>query len=311
VSAAIFSGWQSHHREAWGRQPLCLGHSLARNPLFSLETLAELIESYPREHYALVHMGAQGDRRLWREGRIGTLPGSAVIDAIAAGRMWLNLRKVDTVDRRYRDVLDGIFEELAERVPGMAALSRSCGILISSPGAQVYYHADLPAQSLWQLHGHKRVFVYPPHAPFLNARDIERIALYEVEVDMPYEPSFDASATVFDLRAGEMLTWPLNAPHRVENAGVLNVSMTMEYWTEEVRRNHMVTMANGILRDKVGLAPRSRATSGAGFWTKAALQAGVRRFGLLEKARKNRRPITFELDRGSPGSVVDINPGAA
>lgn len=306
MSTRFLTGWLPEHAAGWGRKPLSIGHALDRHPLFSLDALASLIDGYPRAHYALVHMGAQGDRRLWREGQIGSLSGRQVIEWIGAGRMWLNLRRVDAVDARYRGILDRIFDELGAEVPGLRPRLSSCGILISSPGAQVYYHCDLPAQSLWQLHGHKRVYVYPPRAPFLTEEQIERIALYEVEVDIPYETAYDAAATVFDLQPGQMLTWELNAPHRVENAGVLNVSMTMEYWTEDVRRHHMVTMANGILRDKMGLTPRSRATTGAGFWSKAVLQAGVRRLGLLEKARKVRRPVTFELDQGSPGGVVDI-----
>ena len=50
------------------------------------------------------------------------------------------------VDRRYRDMLDGMFEEIAAKVPGFEAPNHQDSILISSPDAQVYYHADLPGQ---------------------------------------------------------------------------------------------------------------------------------------------------------------------
>ena len=58
-----------------------------------------------------------------------------------------------------------------------AVIDRNAGILISSPNAQVYYHADLPGQSLWQIRGTKRVYIYPPVAPFLTPEQIERIIL--------------------------------------------------------------------------------------------------------------------------------------
>ncbi len=85
------------------------------SPLFSRELLAKLIENYPREHYSLVKTGARGSQKLWREGDIGNLSGEQVIDAIARGGLWLNLRDVGAVDRRYREMLDGMFEEVAPR----------------------------------------------------------------------------------------------------------------------------------------------------------------------------------------------------
>lgn len=310
-SQPIFTNWTPAHTAGWASQPLCIEHRLHQHPLFSLDALADLIDGYPREHYSLVHMGAQKERRLWREGEIGAMPGRAVIDAIAKGRMWLNLRNTGNVDKRYRDVLDQIFEEVRRNVPGYDTYSRTCGILISSPNAQVYYHIDLPGQSLWQMHGRKRVYLYPDKAPFLTAEQLESIALFEVEVDVPYEPWYDEHANVFEIGGGEMLHWPLNAPHRVENLDCLNVSMTTEYWTDHVRRRQMVNLANGILRHKLGLAPNSAATSGAGFWAKAAIQAGMRRAGLLKKVRKERRPVVFRLDAARPGEVVDLEQRAA
>lgn len=307
MSEPIFTSWQPEHTENWATAPVRIGHRLHQHPLFSLEALAELIKGYPREHYALVEMGPQGSaRRLWREGDIGQLSGAQVIEAIAKGRMWLNLRDIGKLDRRYKEVLDQIFDEVRENVPGYDTYNRTSGILISSPNAQVYYHADLPGQSLWQLHGKKRVYVYPPHAPFLTEEQLENIALYAVEVDMKYDPAYDRDAAVFEIEGGEMLHWQLNAPHRVENLDCLNVSMTTEYWTEDIRRNQMINMANGILRQKAGITPRSRSTSGPVFWTKAALQAGVRRAGLLKKARKLRRPIEFVLDQAHLGKVLDL-----
>jgi hypothetical protein len=303
----IFTSWKPEHTASWAAEPLCLQHRLSSDPLFSREALAELIDGYPRQHYSLVEMGPQGsNRRLWREGDIGGLRGTEVIEAISKGRMWLNMRNVSAVDKRYRDVLDQIFEEVRSHVPGYETYNRTSGILISSPNAQVYYHMDLPGQSLWQLHGKKRVYVYPAKAPYLTPEQLEKIALYEVEVDVPYDPAYDTGAKVFEIGPGEMLHWPLNAPHRVENFDCLNVSMTTEYWTENIRRAQMVNVANGLMREKMKLAPKSRTTSGPGFWVKAALQAGVRRSGMLKKARKAKRPIEFTLDKAQPGRVIDL-----
>ena len=293
----IFETWSAGTRSAWSSRPCVLGHHLHEQPLFSLDGLAALIDAYPKEHYSLIHMGAQGGRRFWREGELGDITGGQVIDAIAGGRMWLNLRRVMHVDPRYKAVLEGIFAELGENLPRLDAFDPSIGILISSPNAQVYYHADLPGQALWQIHGRKRLYVYPAKPPFLAPEQLEDIALYGIEVDMAYEPAFDEGAFVHELVPGEMAHWPLNAPHRIENLDCLNVSMTMEYWTEEIRRRHMLNVANGILRRHLRLAPRSRAISGPAFLAKTVLQAGARRSGWLDGLRAKRRPIEFRLDR--------------
>ena len=302
----IFTTWEPGYSQRWGDEPMCIGHSLHNSPLFSQNALEQLIERYPREHYSLVHMGGQTDNRYWREGDIGGLSGKQVLEAIKNGRMWLNLRCTDMVDSRYADQLKEIFTELEERVPGLHTFDYTCGILISSPNAQVYYHSDLPGQSLWQIMGKKRVYVYPPEKPFLTSEQVEDIAVFEVEVDIPYREEFDKDAFVVDLEPGQMAHWQLNAPHRVENHDCLNVSMTVEYWTEPIRRSQIINMANGILRNQFGYQPKSRTMSGPVYWSKAVFQALMKRSGWLKTQRKIRRPIEFELDAAELGRIKDI-----
>lgn len=306
----VFTDWTEQHGRLWGNQPVRVGHRLNQSPMFSMEGLADLIDRYPREHYSLVQMGAPGQRKLWREGDLGDLTGAEVIEAIAKGRMWLNLRRVAEVDKRYRDLVNDIFGELGERVPGFSSIDESIGILISSPNAQVYYHADLPGQSLWQIHGSKRVYIYPAVKPFLAPEHLEDIALYGVEVNMPYEPWYDEHATCFEFHGGQMLNWPLNAPHRIENMNCLNVSMTMEYWTEAYKRAQVVNVANGILRHRFGRVAKSRATDGLGFWGKRVAQKVLRDSAAFKRERKALRPISFRLDRTHLGEILDLDVAA-
>jgi hypothetical protein len=304
-SCPIFPQWESRHSALWGNQIIRLDHRLHQSPLFGRPALAQLIERFPLEQYTLVHMGAQGDRKLWRQGVIGDATGAQVIEAIAAGRIWINLLHVNEVDSRYGELLDTIFEEVMVRVPGYATFDRISGILISSPRAQVYYHFDGAGQSLWQIEGSKRVYLYPPVPPFLTPQALEHVALYQDEVGIEYEPWFDDHATIYDLQPGQMLHWPLNSPHRIENLDCLSISMTTEYFTEDIRRRAMVNTANGILRKRLGVDP-GRGTSGVAFWSKALLQAGARRAGLLEDERRKRREVTFKLDPARPGQIIDL-----
>ena len=119
------------------------------------------------------------------------MPGNEVIDAIENGRLWLNLRHVGDVDGRYAAVVNALFDELEVLVPGFTTKARGCGIIVSSPNAEVYYHADLPGHALLQLIGRKRIFFYPPNPPFITPEELERIAIFGLEVGIPYSPWFD------------------------------------------------------------------------------------------------------------------------
>jgi hypothetical protein len=89
----VFTNWDDTHSLLWGHQPIQLAHEVDKSPLFAADTLAELIERYPREHYSLVQTGARGSSRVWREGEIGDLSGRQVMDAISRGGLWLNMRE--------------------------------------------------------------------------------------------------------------------------------------------------------------------------------------------------------------------------
>ena len=72
----VFTSWPAKASALWNNQPIRLEHRLHETPLFSRDGLTELISRYPREHYSLVYMGAQGEaKRFWREGEIGSLSG--------------------------------------------------------------------------------------------------------------------------------------------------------------------------------------------------------------------------------------------
>ncbi len=303
----VFHDWNPQQALRWAREPQCLHHGWHRSPLFTDEALADLIERYPEEHYALVATSTQGDgRRRWREGEIRGASGREVLDAIRQGGLWLNLRNVHLVDPHYAALMDAAYAELQREMPDFVPGALRMGILISSPLAQVHYHSDLPGQALWQIRGRKRVMVYPPEGPYLTDEVLEEVALSGVEVNMPYRPDFDRGAVAMELEPGQMLHWPLNSPHRVDNHDCLNISVTTEHWTDEIRRSQMVNVANGVLRRQFGWTPRSRALEGPAFWAKAAFQAAWRRSPWARRTQRLQRPIDFRLAPRAPGRLLDI-----
>ncbi len=303
----VFDDLDEAAARRWGREPQRLRHGWHRSGLFGLDALASLIDRYPVEHHAIVATSTRGDgQRVWREGEIRGLAGRQVIEAIAEGGLWLNLRNVQLVDPDYGRLLESAYAELRAAVPGFEPSALRMGILISSPRAQVHYHADLPGQSLWQIHGRKRVYVYPPADPYLPQEALENIALSGVEVDMPYRAEFDRDAVALDLQPGDMAHWPLNSPHRVDNEDCLNISVTTEHWTAAIRRSQMVNVANGVLRRHLGLKARGRELAGPGFWAKALMQAAWRRTPWARRLQRMCRPIDFRLSPHPGRRLVDI-----
>ena len=305
--STILAEWQPHHVSLFGEHILHLKHRLAESPLFTDAALARLIEKTPAAHCYVNTMDKRSHNpRSRREGAISGLTGLEALEAVRAGNIWINIHKLGETDPAYAALLNDIFGELEQRVPGLKTYRQSMTLLISSPKVQVYYHCDVPGQMLWQVRGTKRVFVYPNKAPFLNQSAMEKIVLGEAhETGMPYETWFEDYAEAIDLEAGEMLYWPLNCPHRVVNHDCLNVSITTEHWTDELRNVYAANYANGILRRTFGAKDLSINTSGPAFWGKAALAAMMKKTG-LQKLNHRKRLIDFAVDPRSPDGIRDI-----
>ena len=72
--------------------------------------------------------------------------------------------------------------------------------------------------------------------------------------------------------------------------------MTIEYWTDEIRRHALVNTGNGVMRHVLGFNPRSRATAGPAYWAKAAFAAGRKLSGPSKRYRA-RYKSEFKINR--------------
>jgi hypothetical protein len=293
---SLLADWQPRHAQLFGHHTIKLHHRLAETGLFTREALGRLIERCPPDHYGILSMGHDKTKSEKIHGEFGDCSGLEVIEAIERGRMWLNLRRIMDFDLEYRALLDRIFSEFEARVPRLKTYKRNIGVLISSPNAQVYYHADIQGQSLWQIEGSKRVYLYPASEVFLPPTSLEKILLRETDEDVLYKPWFEEFAHVHELRSGEMLTWPLYAPHRVENNDCLNISVTMEHWTKEIWN------AYAVIRRTLKLDNPSTRTTGLSVYPKAASAFAWKKLGREIKGDVVKAK-GFRVDPKSPDGV--------
>ncbi|MEC9343997.1 MAG: cupin-like domain-containing protein [Pseudomonadota bacterium] len=305
TTGTILTDWKEDYARDFGDRKLHLSHSLDSSELFTDEALARLLERAGRENYH-VKTTDEGPGAAHREGELGDLSGAEILAAVRRGRIWINIQHPEAVDPAYGEMMDDMYREFEARVPGLRTFKHMTTILISSPGIKVRYHADVPGQMLWQVRGTKRVWVYPNKAPYLRQEALEKLVLKRFhETDMPYDPAFDDDATVCDLAPGKMLYWPLNCPHRVENHDCMNVSVTSEHWTGEIRNAYAVNYANGLLRE-AGFSRLERQEKGPVMIAKLAMAAAAKLSGATRKQRKPYR-IDFRVDPESPSGYRDID----
>jgi len=291
----------------FGRRLVIGRHRLQDNPLFSDEALIDLLDHFPRAQLYALNMGTDAARA--DENRLAVhdgVGGAELLRAVRNGRLWLNVTRVDRADARYRRLISDLYGELSAQVPGFSPDSSQGTLLISSPRALVYYHADGPAGVLWHIRGRKRVWVYPP----LDERYMKRELLEDIFAGvrheyLPYAPAYDAGATVHDLEPGQWIAWPQNAPHRVTNLDSLNVSLSTEYFTRESRRRARVYVANRFFRTRLGWNHLSARERGAAALAKTVVHRIARKLRLDPVKFKQHVPL-LRVAADAPGGVIAL-----
>lgn len=269
-------------------------HDLVGNPLFDDDALAALLDAVPRSNLQVFTMGTDPVRTdEWRKGSVGDLSGAQLLAAARRGRLWFNVIRVHEVDQRFGTLLDELFADLQAKVPGLVVEQRRATLLISSPGAQVYYHADAQPNLLWHVRGTKRVWVYPAlDERYMTEEALGRIFTGEADEQLPYDGAWDAEAQVIDLAAGEVAWWPQNSPHRVMNVDGFNVSLSTEFTTAASTQRVNVRAANHVLRSRLHVPSARTAEQGLLASAKVAGYRLGRRAGVL-KTPAFERPVAF------------------
>lgn len=299
----------AENKADFGRRPLVAAHNLHQSELFSDPALIDLLDSFPRQHLYALSMGTDPTRIENRLALHDGVSGAELLRAVKNGRLWLNVTQVDRADRRYRELIDQLYAQLAAQVPGFSPLGSRGTLLISSPRALVYYHADGPASALWHIRGRKRIWIYPA----LDGRYIQRELLEDIFAGvrheyLPYQSAYDQAAVSYELGPGQWATWPQNAPHRVTNLDDVNVSLSTEHFTPQTQRRSRVYVANRFFRTRLGLQYLSAREEGPLALAKTVVHRLARKGG-LDRVKFARHRPTLRVDADAPGGVVALDDG--
>ena len=231
-------------------------HSLIEQGFATDEALAAMLDRYPAELFDinLYDYDDEGQVSL-RTGARGRLDGAELLAAIQQGRLWVNLREVETGWPELWAAAMVEFGKVQATYPGMRAVRNAGQLILSSPKARVPYHFDPAGVILFHMRGRKRIFVYPGDEAHLPERNMEQVVTRQTTEELPYTLQFEGDAQVMDLEPGQALTWPVYAPHRVENLDRFCVSLSMDFQTWPSRFRNGALYTNAVVRSRGG-APR-------------------------------------------------------
>jgi hypothetical protein len=296
LSDRLIPAWAADQKAGFRKAPITFAHRLAETGLFEDDALAALLDRYPAELYDINLFDYDDEGQVtMRTGVRGRLPGEKVLEGIKDGRVWVQLRRVEQHYEALIPVIHGAFREIAREAPGFRPVQLNGQLILSAPQAKVPFHADAPGVCLFHMRGRKRIWIYPVDEAHMPQTGMEDIMLKQQTEDLPYRRDMDAAAQVFDLEPGIAVTWPLHAPHRIENQAGFNVSLSVDYQTWGTRITNGAHYANGIFRRKglpVAAMSRTPLPARAGLW---AASLALKRAGLVEDKIAN-LDRSFELD---------------
>ena len=305
-SASMLTDWSDAKTAAFQKEIMSFGHNLAGTGLFTDTALISLLERHPTDKMDVCTMGDPDDPiypNKFRTGDFRNVPGKILLLAVKAGRVWINLREAMNVHPEYKSVLDDMYGSLSEKTGNQAFKPRG-GILISSPVARVPYHFDKTETILWHVRGKKRVFVYPLTQKFISDESYESVIANALNDDLPYDASFDEHAQIVELAEGTAATWPLNAPHRVDNQSFC-VSVTTEYSTKESAFKNAAMMTNATLRNRFGMAPSYEQDGNLKRHIKSVAGRVIGKTALVHDTTEPDM-VTFRIDETSENFMFDV-----
>jgi hypothetical protein len=229
------------------KRPFTLQHTLADNPLFSLQRLVELAKTLPR------------DRIEYNSGKLepGTrpedvpkldMPVEDVIRRIETASAWMVIKFVNE-DVSYNELLKAFVEDanrLAGKKPGDYSDLQGF-IFVSSANSTTPFHVDAEENILIQIKGDKFVHIFDNDDRSLISEEAMEISPSKHR-NQHYDKSFEQRAEVFSLKPGDAVHIPYMKPHWVRTGGSYSISMAMTWKTPEVLRLNKIRLMNGTLR---------------------------------------------------------------
>jgi hypothetical protein len=233
--------------------PHKLAHNLHTHPLLTLEALARLGDSLPRE---LIECNL-GDQPIGVDAvpeQLKDNVGERILNIGAAGS-WVGLREVDR-DPAYRALLHELLEEMRPAIEKKTGpiLDIQGFIFITSPGGVTPYHFDPEHNILLQVRGSKIFTMFPAGDPFYAPDEIHEAYHIGGRPELPWRDELSPGGVAWSLKPGDALFVPVMSPHFVKGGDEISISVSVVWRSEWSHAEADARSFNRLLR-KAGISP--------------------------------------------------------
>ncbi|OAF13601.1 hypothetical protein AYJ54_43530 [Bradyrhizobium centrolobii] len=281
----------------FGAAAFSLRHSLAENPLFSLEAMEDAAASWTKLGNTDRFVVSGGQTRT--DAKFSEMVDKdricSAIRALPHSCSYVKISNINALDANYERVMQQALLDV-ERLLGQPIVPRitwaQMTVFLSSPNIVTPYHIDHEANFLCQIAGEKDVWLFDPNdRELLPDPEIERFYLGDLN-GAQYREHLQGRGKHFRLVPGIAVHHPPLAPHWVKNGPNVSISASINFCMRELDRRAHIYQVNALLR-RMGLHPSPPGRSVTGDTVKAG---GMK---LLGSSRpKNYRDAVFSgLDR--------------
>src|SRR5260221_5212993 len=240
-------------------------HKLAGHPVFELSRLMELAQETQSTRPADLYYdaGSIEVNQRWDKTPRPEFSARDAIQRIEQCGAWIVLKRADK-NEEYAAVLRECMAELQE-FTGLN-LNRVMKIqevilFVTSPKRVTTYHIDRECSLLLQIQGDKHISIFDRNdREVLSDEEIERF--WSVDHNAPrYSSEMQHHATMYELRPGNGVHIPVNAPHWVQNGDNISVSLNVNFQYRDTMRANLYRL-HYLLR-RMGLRPTAPGASPA------------------------------------------------
>ena len=114
----LVPGWCDEQRQSFLKAPVAFAHALAASGLVEDDALARLLDRYPADMFDINAYSYDEDAQVTLQtGSRGRADGAEVLEAIKAGRLWVNMRRADLHYPELGEEVRRAFQDIQEEVP--------------------------------------------------------------------------------------------------------------------------------------------------------------------------------------------------
>jgi hypothetical protein len=229
-----------------------ISHDLASHPLLQLPRLIELTKELEKDRFEYNSGKLQPNQKAEDTPLVDLTP-QQVVSQIETAGAWMVLKRVESVPA-YRAMMEEALLSIAKQLghdslDGASFRDIEGYIFVSSANSVTPFHSDNEDNFFVQIRGPKFFHLFDNDDRSLVSEEMLESAPSKHR-NLPYDPSFEARAKVYDLKPGEGVFVPYQVPHWVRTGDDYSISMAITWRSDAVVRRNKLIFMNAWLREK-------------------------------------------------------------